>query len=633
MDFFQKGLHNVMSKISLLLRRDSVLFSQLTQLQQERYDRGDLSLRKRSHFLIQNTVEMWRELCLNCFIEEYPQLKILRSDQQFYKLCFRLIDIIEPWNEPMNEIILTDSNIIKLHRLTIDSTSEQIDIQSFNVFGCPHSRDIDVIVAVASPHLITNGNMHLLESDLKLKLAEIGYDVNRGLDINLCYALNGNIHCISNGGRETQNILFQTYDLHRQAYPCIVTSNIEIDIMDKLKATAKFILDHLEVLIGKKFYQVVRSDRKEAYKKSEDSIDFSNKMCSYILDNINESVDLTLNNIQWRNFMKSLVMKIIQLILQFDSIETSYTKMGLTEKFDSLYQGSKESILWFLFYGTKGVFDIAILIVLFQQYNWIVHELNTTYEPLQFQPIQIDMSSVETSISNDLLSEFLKSASEPTSTFEVEFDKVCPNRDLNDFFQVDPIGAEYIPSDLNAHLHQIQQRSGEWLDLLRFYKCGTSLGVTPLDPNVNWVKFYYNLIRGNIIEQMVISGGNFDSILGVSSHKITVGLLVREKKQGSPGCSPDLLLKINVVDPICSRTTTTGNIIPVEIKCINSRPNNNHDYRRSIKLATKQLESTIDILSVALPSNPRMGIICIVYFYDDGGRQPIVDCQGTVIHF
>jgi hypothetical protein len=76
--------------------------------------------------------------------------------------------------------------------------------------------------------------------------------------------------------------------------------------------------------------------------------------------------------------------------------------------------------------------------------------------------------------------------------------------------------------------------------------------------------------------------------------KIIVGLIVEEMSKGSTGIAPDLLL------------LEDKTLIPVEIKCLHNKFNDDHDFRRGIKLAKSQLKTTLDIIG------GKKGIIAIM---------------------
>jgi hypothetical protein len=158
---------------------------------------------------------------------------------------------------------------------------------------------------------------------LKQKLKDLDYDTTREIDVNLILlSHNGNILNVYKGNvRETQNIIYRTYQYHRQAHPCAIQREMAIDITDKIKAATKFVLDYMEDLIGPEEYLVERDRRRAAY-KSLDRLPFA----LHLLEKIQR-----FDTPEWQSAIKSLTMKIIQLIL-LERNETEYTKPGLVAK-------------------------------------------------------------------------------------------------------------------------------------------------------------------------------------------------------------------------------------------------------------------------------------------------------------
>src|SRR5207247_1544387 len=87
---------------------------------------------------------------------------------------------------------------------------------SFNVIGCPESRDIDLVVVMKNK--VDVKELIDLEK-LKGELVLLGYDINRELDINQIYIQeeDGKLQQSSKGApNETQNIIYYTYKHHKQ---------------------------------------------------------------------------------------------------------------------------------------------------------------------------------------------------------------------------------------------------------------------------------------------------------------------------------------------------------------------------------------------------------------------------------
>lgn len=198
-----------------------------------------------------------------------------------------------------------------------------------------------------------------------------------------------------------------------------------------------------------------------------------------------------------------------------------------------------------------------------------------------------------TDLDDKLYDEFIKSPHIPTTIFIEGFSKLLEmnGHSIGKLFVIKSSTEDKIPKSIIDRCELVDQRSDRWKQLLNYYKCGTNNGVVPFDRtndvnNIGYIKHYYNLVRGCIIELVAINS-NFKQILLEDDDiidKITVGFLTVEKGvQDSIAIAPDLLL-----------ITKNNKIIPVEIKCLHD--NSNRNYKRAIKLATKQTKNAMDIL-------------------------------------
>jgi hypothetical protein len=99
-----------------------------------------------------------------------------------------------------------------------------------------------------------------------------------------------------------------------------------------------------------------------------------------------------------------------------------------------------------------------------------------------------------------------------------------------------------------------------------------------------------------------------------------VGLIVEEKGlKKSKGCAPDLLLLLE-----------SGEIIICEIKCLVSQPIDNTSYRRAISLASRQIESCINIINCKDICN--RGLIIIVYIYYNENKI-VYDTRVSIVNY
>ena len=168
-----------------------------------------------------------------------------------------------------------------------------------------------------------------------------------------------------------------------------------------------------------------------------------------------------------------------------------------------------------------------------------------------------------------------KSSGKPTLEFIEQMKQIASMETFSQLFILPTSNIELLPEILQDRCFKEAQRSPEWKQLMLFYQCGNSTVLEKPPINICWVEYYYNLIRGCIIESLIINNTDFKEIMGVSIKKVSIGLIVKQRDlKNSPGCAPDLIL-----------ITEDQEIIPVEIKSIISKPINNKDYRRDKHLA------------------------------------------------
>lgn len=529
------------------------------------------------------------------FQKEYPEMKLIDC-QETRKLLKNTVNDLQPWSPDKLEIKSKNINYFLKHKKSCN-----VDYIAFQVFGCEYSQDIDVAVLVEDHLQLTkNINIKRLHDELK----ELEYDISRGVDINVLYCENGKVMGSTKGTNEIQNILYLTYDLHKQKYPLFVSGLTCVNKENKISSVAKFILDNLKILIGNDEYQKERTNRRKAYAGKWNRVIYVLSMIDKIQKN---NINLTLD------CFKTITMKIIQLILLYRN-DFSYRKYELARKFDEIYPGHYEHVVWLLMRGNDGSYDPKTIDLLFSEFKRIASRIEMD-EP-KWIKLDMDLNHNPTYLSEDLFKEFVKSPLIPTNQFIDGFEKICPTRNINSFI-ISSHNGDLLPPQVKEKAICIDQRSPEWIRLLTFYSCGRNTGVIKYD-GADWVNYYYNLIRGAIIELMVIETCDFSPLIP-NYEKITVGFLVEEVgKQGSHCIAPDLLLLTR---------DESQKVIPVEIKCLVGHLSDNHNYRRDFSLAKKQLESSLKILKIPFESNSK-GIIIFVYVNDDG-----ITTYGTIINF
>lgn len=458
----------------------------------------------------------------------------------------------------------------------------------FNIIGCEYSTDIDIIIPVPSEKIISEYKNNRFNIDLTLiksDLNKLGYDLTKfELDINLVYIdskTSNIINCLVGEPKLTQNIIMNTYSLHPQVYSQIISNSVQIDLVNFVRIFSKIVLDWMEKLLGKIRYKELRPFKIQFYTNLISRLDFSLE----ILQEIN-FIDLFYTN---KNIIKSLAMKLCQIILlYFDKLE--FTKKNISEQISKILPtiATKDSILYVLSRGVLGKINEPIEIqqlfsVLINQYQIIIQEIKRN---LDFENVPVNLDLYMSNQTDHIINEFIKSPEKPTPELANYIDQqFIITGSLNKIFELKSFGCDLLPNSIKNHIHVENQRSSEWLNLLKFYKCGNTINNT-----IQFVDCFtnFNLIRGCLGEKLLIDLIDWNNLVGKPVSKCICGLLVETKHLlGSEGIAPDLLL----ID------TNSNQVIPVEIKTIVSDPNiTNRKILREISLSSKQLNTSIKLI-------------------------------------
>ena len=525
---------------------------------------------------------------------------------------------------------------------------------SFLVIGCPFSTDIDIVVFVNKSDCSMGSTKALSNKsikEIKNALISLDYDViNRELDINCIYVDpdTQNITASTKGGVETQNIINATWQYHKQIFndtnklplalqlhPIKDCKMTDEDVSNKLKALAKFVLDNLEDISNSIKYKEIRIIKKEAYVQGNDQmITFMMNHINYIIYSLEEATDNNLNIAKFHDRFKSIIMKLLQILLLYRCDKTIYVKTILAEHVHEIFNQElknnllnsedvnafEQGALWYLFRGRTGTYCPNLFPILIKIY----FEITALYMArVQINPFVFNKESLPNlNINSELLSMFIDSPINPTSDFENMFvdiygSKVC----INSIFIIKSSDESYfyntystLDTDILSVFKQcfifVDQRTPEWKDMiLNKFICGTNSG------SINESSFQgrYNLIRGAIIELITIQLFDpFEHANLRNFKKWNLGFIVESNNKGSKGFAPDLVLMAE----------DSGNNIPefilVEIKGLKTS-RKNADYYRGLHLAKKQVESGKNILSQYLSSDKLIinrGIILLCYIED-----------------
>ena len=79
----------------------------------------------------------------------------------------------------------------------------------------------------------------------------------------------------------------------------------------------------------------------------------------------------------------------------------------------------------------------------------------------------------------------------------------------------------------------INQRSKEWINILKKYDMYSINGITEVDGTTfeEWVMHYYYLTRGCCIEYLISNFCDFSKILDLDVIKFNCGILIESKKK------------------------------------------------------------------------------------------------------
>lgn len=505
--------------------------------------------------------------------------------------------------------VRTGNKLIKQFNITnkeLELLCEELfsKYDSFVVIGCPLSTDLDVVCIVDNFYQSNGQTWPLLSTELerlKQELELIGYDQEKInlIDLNVITIKNSNITSLTKGGKETQNMIMATYNLHKQKYPCPNLEFVQIDILEKCRSVAKFMVDHLENISID--YQKLREQKKQSYESSQLILDFSKQLKFELRLDVNSEVNSkNINVTNWFDDMKSLVMKFCQLVLLKHKIY-KYTKIEICESMQNI-GWNFNSILWFLTRGKLGTKNTDVILQLYDSYLLILNEYEDSiiksYQTIKFNEIILDILLTK-------LSSFFESPNIPTNKFEEQFDKNFFGLSVNSVFQIQstlPENRHILTNLFDPEFHNnfiwTSQRSLEWLELLKFFSCGNNTKEIP-----EGFDGKFNLIRGAIAEKLISEYFCFEDFT-----KIELGLLVENTTKGSKGCAPDLLL--------IKSTDIGSEIIPVEIKCLKSKTKNSN-YYDSFDLAQKQCQSVKTILDNFGKSIIQRKIIILSWFFND----------------
>jgi hypothetical protein len=557
-----------------------------------------------------------------CTMADYPNLKAgsVRTIKNIFKKA--------------NLKINYPPDMLKMQSIIEDTSPELFAIiLGVNVFGDVTSRDIDIVLRV------TNLERPVRSSEvvrLDVELAEMGYDITRGLDINKVYIESNGVVQFSKGGNETINMVICTYDFHTQKYPPIFTEYAELDVYQKVHALCTFIANKLEMLTTTENYATLRSEKQTIYTSGGlERIDFAIKCMDYIENRIENCIERDCDT--W----KSLIVKYLQLLLfdkaVCDCTETKklyYQKLGLLQLFKSHCENTSayddinfdiiEGLLTrrsfstseiALFHKTVHCLHAQVCNIIRQnlpRLDWHIQHIPHMHEFHDCDPLHFAWLNSPIVVSDTFCETWFRNYGDDNVTINDKF--IEPNENIDCLDQ---------HPNVKANVIDIPQKSSEWMELIKFYSCGNNTGLSDIGicGLVDTLKARSNLIMGCIGETLIAK--YFDPTrcadLSASFDRCTIGLIVEHVGiEGSNGSSPDMLF------------VNQKEIIPAEFKTIDGRPSENRGYCRAFSLAKKQITRCANILNSCEEGVCTRGLMVFLWIYEDDGKW-IYEMRGGLV--
>jgi hypothetical protein len=292
--------------------------------------------------------------------------------------------------------------------------------------------------------------MFLDMSYIQEELRKLGYVVNDDMsNVDICQIVvdeDSNFVVSSKGSKETQNILYYTYDEHMQKDPSIFSKPVRTELIDgwaKLNALPKFIMDYYKSfpLLNTK---ETHSRKKEIYNDKILRLKFTNEFLeAYIISSRD----------QLNSELKSITVKLLQTILLDERPELigySYCKIPLAEHIAKLFNLDIETILPLLTRGKMGSADLSanlsainysfhIFVKKFIEISENYINLYTGFESEGNFSYQENLSST---LIGKIIHEFYISPIEPTEKMVRLMESQCEDgqdRTLNKIFSVNSI--------------------------------------------------------------------------------------------------------------------------------------------------------------------------------------------------
>ena len=511
----------------------------------------------------------------------------------------------------------------------INTSTYYVTREQVFVIGCPDSTDVDVLIILDNEDIFQdykNGKIKINFDCIPTLLNDLDYfeDNNREVDINIATTkqsiINGKLstvlkETIKGKANMTNNIAFNTIHYHRQINRILpIDSFVDLNLSEMIRGLQKFMADNLKKIkpyISTELFNQLHHDKKHNY----------NEFGMIVLNIIFDTDSIILNSL-CKDFMKSLIMKISQIIIYHIDESQCYSKSELAKVLSLKVKQNRsleDNILYFLFRGKKGqLMSKKVFGELIQYLSQILtlNDINWTLLPFKMPPTN-QISDIIRDITN-----LIMISEDSYRNGSDDLNRLLSTRGINEntgilhLFQKKSDVLDSIPSNFNDLkialsefvLEELIICSPEWQKAMELYKTGISTNkVSSTSVSTNeYYRSIHHLLRGMVFESCMNTPFNVNCIVlkaieQISSIKIT---FVKQLDFA-------MILDINkitgfVPDQILLTIDNKGNrtIYIIEIKSITYDFNpKTKNTQRSISIATRQLIKGISILKGLLMSS------------------------------
>jgi len=434
-----------------------------------------------------------------------------------------------------------------------------INPENWTVIGCRESSDVDIaIFTFTKTEYNKEYNMGYLQDIFP----------NKTIDVNIVLVEDGIVSRSLKGDKcMTNNIIFYTSRTPQK----FITRSVDLDLNSMINGLSTFVLREMDHVLPKTICRNEKNNKAAAF-LGHDRVPFANRVLGMISIEAKETS---------QDSMKSIVMKLLQILLYNETRSEGYHKSDLACMASKIFGFSDEGLLWYLFRGNRGSYIPETFAIILEKYLSSIDFPNEKLiETIEIPNLKFDKPKWLTNFDQRLWDAFLQSPRTCTPDFAKLFLKLYGDAPgtLQKIFQRynDPI-----PNEFALIAIPVEQGSDEWKKIQNQYNPGTPN--LPNDHPLGYPGKFYNLIRGCIAE--VIASESI--VIPHDFEEVRFGMLKYENSV----ISPDLVL--------VSKKDRIMKVIIYEFKCIEESVGR-ANLKRAVGIAELQLSKAKYIIESGL---------------------------------